>query len=230
MWGTGNPGTWNERGQIKETARGGRHSREKRRSSAFGPPRSGFVQVVISGVPAASNVRVTLPGTGWAEEVIAEEGLVSLLIRRTGHRHDRRGRATAASGRRYVVTSAVLAGLLLRQPFQRFAFIISDHTRSPSSARSKSRATMRRLLAELHRDSLYPMMGKDPWVAGLTVGKPQGRSLCVWGVASGSAASHPDPGSSAMVEFSEESPKATFLIVAAKCPVCGDPVCLNCSI
>ncbi len=31
------------------------------------------------------------------------------------------------------------------------------------------------------------------------------RSLCVWGVASGSAASHPDPGSSGMVEFSEES-------------------------
>ena len=40
---------------------------------------------------------------------------------------------------------------------------------------------------------------------GLTAGKPQGRSLCVWGVASGSAASHPDPGSSGMVEFSEES-------------------------
>src|SRR5208337_2528852 len=40
---------------------------------------------------------------------------------------------------------------------------------------------------------------------GLTVGKPQGRSLCVWGVASGSAASHPDPGSSGMVELSEES-------------------------
>ena len=37
------------------------------------------------------------------------------------------------------------------------------------------------------------------------MGKPQGRSLCVWGVASGSAASHPDPGSSGMVEFSEES-------------------------
>src|SRR5271157_4371269 len=39
----------------------------------------------------------------------------------------------------------------------------------------------------------------------MPVGKPQGRSLCVWGVASGSAASHPDPGSSGMVEFSEES-------------------------
>ena len=42
---------------------------------------------------------------------------------------------------------------------------------------------------------------------GLTVGKPRGRSLCVWGVASGSAASHPDLGSSGMVEFSEESRK-----------------------
>ncbi|MGD0043749.1 MAG: hypothetical protein ABSE84_25645, partial [Isosphaeraceae bacterium] len=60
-------------------------------------------------------------------------------------------------------------------------------------------------LAELHRDSLYPMMGKTLGWLGLTVGKPQGRSLCVWGVASGSAASHPNPGSSGMVELSEES-------------------------
>ena len=65
---------------------------------------------------------------------------------------------------------------------------------------------IRRLLAELHRDSLYPMMGKTLGWLELTVGKPQGRSLCVWGVASGSAASHPNPGSSGMVEFSEESP------------------------
>jgi len=49
------------------------------------------------------------------------------------------------------------------------------------------------------------MMGKTLGWLGLTVGKPQGRSLCVWGVASGSAASHPNPGSSGMVEFSEES-------------------------
>ena len=62
-----------------------------------------------------------------------------------------------------------------------------------------------RLLAELHRDSLYSMMGKDVGWLGLTMGKPQGRSLCVWGVASGSAASHPAPGSTGMVEFSEES-------------------------
>ena len=62
-----------------------------------------------------------------------------------------------------------------------------------------------RLLAELHRDSLYPMMGKDAWVAGADRREAPGRSLCVWGVASGSAASHPDPGSSGMVEFSEES-------------------------
>jgi len=49
------------------------------------------------------------------------------------------------------------------------------------------------------------MMGKTLGWLGLTVGKPQGRSLCVWGVASGSAASHPNPGSSEMVEFSEKS-------------------------
>ena len=49
------------------------------------------------------------------------------------------------------------------------------------------------------------MMGKTLGWLGLTVGKPQGRSLCVWGVASNSAASHPNPGSSGMVEFSEES-------------------------
>ena len=61
------------------------------------------------------------------------------------------------------------------------------------------------LSTELHRDSLYPMMGKTLGWLGLTGGKPQGRSLCVWGVASGSAASHPNPGSSGMVEFSEES-------------------------
>ena len=71
--------------------------------------------------------------------------------------------------------------------------------------RRENEPNFRRLLAELHRDSLYPMWGKRLGWLGLTVGKPQGRSLCVWGVASGSAASHPDPGSSAMVEFSEES-------------------------
>ncbi len=53
------------------------------------------------------------------------------------------------------------------------------------------------------------MMGKTLGWLGLTVGKPQGRSLCVWGVASGSAASHPNPGSSGMVEFSEESRRFT---------------------
>src|SRR5271157_1474164 len=68
-----------------------------------------------------------------------------------------------------------------------------------------------RVLAELHRDSLYPNDGERR-LGGLelTVGKPQGRSLCVWGVASGSAASHSDPGSSGMVEFSEESPFRHF--------------------
>jgi len=40
---------------------------------------------------------------------------------------------------------------------------------------------------------------------GLNAEKPQGPSLGNWGVASGSAASHPDPGNSYMVEFSEES-------------------------
>ncbi len=49
------------------------------------------------------------------------------------------------------------------------------------------------------------MMNKTRGWLGLTVGKPQGRSLCDWGVASGSAASHPNPGSSGMVETSEES-------------------------
>ena len=49
------------------------------------------------------------------------------------------------------------------------------------------------------------MMGKTLGWLGLTVGKPQGRSPCVRGVASSSAASHPNPGSSGMVEFSEES-------------------------
>jgi len=53
------------------------------------------------------------------------------------------------------------------------------------------------------------MMGKTLGWLGLTVGKPQGRSRCVWGVASGSAASHPNPGSSGMVEFSEESRRFT---------------------
>ena len=49
------------------------------------------------------------------------------------------------------------------------------------------------------------MMGKTLGWLGLTVVKPRGRSLCVWGVASGSAASHSDPGSFGMVELSEES-------------------------
>jgi len=62
-----------------------------------------------------------------------------------------------------------------------------------------------RVLTELHRDSSSPMMGKRLGWLGLTVGKPQGRSRGIWGVAFGSATSHPDPGSSAMVEFSEES-------------------------
>ncbi len=55
------------------------------------------------------------------------------------------------------------------------------------------------------------MMGKRLGWLGLTVGKPQGRSPYIWGVASGSAASHPDPDSSGMVEISEESPNVTGL-------------------
>src|SRR5208337_3538235 len=42
---------------------------------------------------------------------------------------------------------------------------------------------------------------------GLTAGKPQGGGLRVWGVASGSAASHPNSGSPDLVEFGEESRK-----------------------
>src|SRR5208337_192250 len=42
---------------------------------------------------------------------------------------------------------------------------------------------------------------------GLTAGKPQGGGLRVWGVASGSAASHPNSGSPDLVEFGEESQK-----------------------
>src|SRR5271157_1634040 len=38
------------------------------------------------------------------------------------------GRAAAASGRRWDMTSTVLAGLLLRQPFQPFRFIAGDNT------------------------------------------------------------------------------------------------------
>src|SRR5208337_2539118 len=40
---------------------------------------------------------------------------------------------------------------------------------------------------------------------GLTAGKPHGGGLRVWGVASGSAASHPNSGSPDLVEFGEES-------------------------
>gem|GEM_PF-1748527 len=43
-------------------------------------------------------------------------------------------------------------------------------------------------------------------------------SLCVWGVASGSAASHPDPGSSGMVEISEESRKIHPFFLARRRP------------
>ena len=39
---------------------------------------------------------------------------------------------------------------------------------------------------------------------------------CVWGVASGSAASHPNPGSSGMVEFSEESQKSSYSFSEAR--------------
>ena len=63
-----------------------------------------------------------------------------------------------------------------------------------------------RLLTELHRDSLYPMMGKDTWVAGADRREAPGpKPGCAWASPPGSAASHPDPGSSGMVEFSEES-------------------------
>jgi len=51
---------------------------------------------------------------------------------------------------------------------------------------------------------------------GLTVGKLQGRSLCIWGVASGSAASHPDPGSSGMVEISEESQERDSSLISTR--------------
>jgi hypothetical protein len=41
-----------------------------------------------------------------------------------------------------------------------------------------------------------PRWGRVLGWLGLTAGKPQGRGLEIWGVASGSAASHPDPGNS----------------------------------
>src|SRR5208337_5640998 len=48
--------------------------------------------------------------------------------------------------------------------------------------------------------------GQDAWVAGADRREaPAPKPPCVWGVASSSAASHPNPGSSGMVEFSEES-------------------------
>ncbi len=50
----------------------------------------------------------------------------------------------------------------------------------------------RTVLGELHRGLSYLMTGKGAWVAGADRGKPQGRSQSIWGVASGSASSHPD--------------------------------------
>ena len=52
-----------------------------------------------------------------------------------------------------------------------------------------------RVLGELHRDLSYLMMRKVLGWLGLTVGKPQDRSQSIWGVAFGSATSHPDLGS-----------------------------------
>ncbi len=57
-------------------------------------------------------------------------------------------------------------------------------------------------------------MGNSFGWLGLTVRKPRGHNLCVWGrphnrgaPRSGSAASHADPGSTGMLEFGEESPE-----------------------
>ena len=46
-----------------------------------------------------------------------------------------------------------------------------------------------RLLAELHRDSLYPMMGKDAWVAGADRGEAPRAEAC----ASGASPPAPPP-------------------------------------
>jgi len=64
-----------------------------------------------------------------------------------------------------------------------------------------------RLLAELLRDSLYPMIRKDAWVAGDERREAPGRGLCIWGVASGSATSHADLDNPRAVESGEESLK-----------------------
>ena len=84
------------------------------------------------------------------------------------------------------------------------------------SFRHTTTELLTRLLAELHRDSLYPMMGKTlgAWVAGADRREAPGPKPVrlgptpQWGSPrSGSAASHPNPDSSGMVEFSEESPR-----------------------
>jgi hypothetical protein len=51
-----------------------------------------------------------------------------------------------------------------------------------------------RVLTELHRDSSYLIMGMVLGWLGLTEGKPQVGSVWIWGVAFGSAASHPGTG------------------------------------
>ena len=71
----------------------------------------------------------------------------------------------------------------LDQPFTEFDPVIVVDVEQDDGDRAHGRATdevsslpaeMLRLLAELHRDSLYPMMGKTLGWLGLTVGKPQG--------------------------------------------------------
>ena len=87
-----------------------------------------------------------------------------------------------------------------------------DSTSGPSAFSMSPDGQMRRTNRDSHRDWLGArLMGKDAWVAGADRREAPGRSLCVWGrphkwgsPSSGSAASHPDPGSSGMVEFSEE--------------------------
>jgi len=81
-----------------------------------------------------------------------------------------------------------------------------------------------RLLAELHRDSLYPMIGRDAWVAGADRrGSPRAEACASGASPPAPPASHPDPGSSGMVEIREESPKIQPLVLARRRPTVDRP-------
>src|SRR5208337_1977987 len=117
-------------------------------------------------------------GKGWCQEAqpARKSRGTSTPVRHSSHRaaaarSGRKGRGMSEPGVKRLLPSESIApccsGALGGNRTDCQSVLPHGRCLSPLVARSNWKGRMKtRLLTELHRDSLYPMMGKDTWVAG----------------------------------------------------------------